>query len=114
AKTSKLAWKISTLRPTLSPSLINQEIIKLPSTLDRSNKPTRSCATTCPRVTSGASIFRWDFPSSQCACTLTASATDGGNCLIHPLQLLFKPGTTLKKHSVNPLSQVHKCFNAHL
>jgi hypothetical protein len=33
----------------------------------------------------------------------------GGN----PLQLLFNLGTTLNKHFVNPLSQVHKCFNAY-
>jgi hypothetical protein len=31
----------------------------------------------------------------------------------HPLQLLFKLGTTLRKQSVNPLSQVHECFNGH-
>src|SRR5215467_846814 len=41
--------------------LVDQEIIELLSTFDRSNKPTRSCATACPSITRWASIFRWDF-----------------------------------------------------
>ena len=31
----------------------------------------------------------------------------------HPLQLLFKLGTTLMKGFINPLSQVHERFNGH-
>ena len=31
----------------------------------------------------------------------------------HPLQLSLKLGTMLKKHFVNPLSQVHERFNGH-
>jgi hypothetical protein len=44
---------------------------------------------------------------------LTASAANHGNCPTQPLQLLSKLGTTLKKHFVNPLSQVHEGFNGH-
>jgi hypothetical protein len=39
----------------------------------------------------------------------TPSAATHGNLL----QLLFKLGTTLKKHFINPLSQVHERFNGH-
>src|SRR5215813_225025 len=31
----------------------------------------------------------------------------------HPLHLLLKLGTTLKKHFFNPLSQVHECSDGH-
>jgi hypothetical protein len=31
----------------------------------------------------------------------------------HALQLLSNLGTTLKNHLVNPLPQIHQCFNAH-
>src|SRR5262249_4272753 len=59
-------------------------------------------------LTRTAPIFRRDFPSFQC--TSPASnypcATQGG-------QLLLKLGTTPVKHFVNPLSQVHQCFDAH-
>jgi hypothetical protein len=40
---------------------------------------------------------------------LAASAANHGN----PLQLLFNLGPTLVKGFVNPLSQVHQCFNGH-
>ena len=61
------------------------------------------------------SIFRRDFPSFQCASTASHNpcATNHGNCPIHPFYLLLYFGTMLKKHFVNPLSQVHKCFNGH-
>jgi hypothetical protein len=44
---------------------------------------------------------------------LTASTANHGNRSTHPLQLLFNVGTMLKKHFVNPLSQVHERFNGH-
>jgi hypothetical protein len=51
--TMMVPWrpKASALRPALSSSLINQEIIDLLSTFDRSNKPTSLCASTCPSLT---------------------------------------------------------------
>jgi hypothetical protein len=56
------------------------------------------------------SILRRDFPSFQCAST---SAANYGNSATKHLQLLFNFGPTLMKHVVNPLSQVHECFNGH-
>jgi hypothetical protein len=58
-----------------------------------------------------APIFRRDFPSFQNASTAYRNppAANHGK----PLQLLFKLGTTLRKQSVNPLSQVHEFFNGH-
>src|SRR5262249_6599977 len=106
----------SALRPALLPSLscrlVDQEILKLPSPFDRGNKPTRSCATTCPGFTRRTTILRWDFPPFQC--TSAASDNSSGHSNDgHPLQLLFKFGPTLKKHFVNPPPQVHQRFNGH-
>jgi hypothetical protein len=97
----------SPLRPSLSPSLLNQKIIDLPSTFHRRNKPTRSCATTCPSFTRGTSIFRRDLPAFQNASSASnnpCSANYGNGP--HPLQLFLKLRTTLNQHFVNPLSQV--------
>jgi hypothetical protein len=41
------------------------------------------------------------------------SAANYGNCPVHLLQLSFNVSTMLKKRFVNPLSQVHECFNGH-
>jgi hypothetical protein len=56
-----------------------------------------------------------NLPSFQCASTASdnPSTADHGKCPVHPLQLLFKLGTMLKKHFVNPLSQVQERFNGH-
>src|SRR5262249_16739968 len=96
----------------VSLSSVVGKIVEFLSTFDGRNKPTRSCATTCPCLTRRATIFWRDFPSLQNASTAYRNppAAHHGN----PLQLLFNVGTTLKKHFVNPLSQVHQCFNAHL
>src|SRR6516164_11588631 len=108
-------WRPSSaFRPALSPPpalrLINQEIIKFLSTFDRRNKPARSCPTACPSLTRTTTIFRWDFPSFQCAFAPNSStcANQGKH-----LQLLFNLGPTLMKGFVNPLLQVHECFNGH-
>jgi len=107
----------SPLRPSFFPSLscqfVDQKIVEFPSTLDRSNKPTRSCTTACPSFARWATIFRRDLPSLQTASATSddnPSATDQG---IHLLQLLLNLSTTLKKHFTNPLSQVHECFDVH-
>jgi hypothetical protein len=47
--------------------LVDQKIVEFLSTFDRSNKPTRSCAPTCPGFAGGTTIFRRDFRSLQCA-----------------------------------------------
>jgi hypothetical protein len=44
---------------------------------------------------------------------LTASPANHDNAPIHPLQLLFKLGTTLEKGFVNLLAQVHESFKGH-
>jgi len=49
------------------------------------------------------------FPSKRFHASNNPSATNYGN----PLQLLLKLRTTLRKHFVNPLPQVHQCFKAH-
>src|SRR5262249_34045996 len=59
----------------------------------------------------GPRYFGGTLSSSQCASP--ASGTNQGTCPIHLLQLLFKLSTMLKKHFVNPLSQVHERFNGH-
>ena len=51
---------------------------------------------------------RRDFPALQ-----NASTSPANHCPTHPLQLLFKLGTTLKKYFVNPLPQVHERFDGH-
>src|SRR5215471_11104776 len=104
----------SAFRPPLSPSLpcrlVDQEIVEFLSTFDRSNKPTRSCATTCPSFARRTPIFRRDFLSLQCASTLSSGH---GNCPVHSLQLLLKLGMTLRKQSLNPFSQIYEFFNGH-
>src|SRR5262245_56777610 len=101
----------STLRPSLSSCcLINQKFIKLISTFDRSNQPTRSCATTCPGFTGGTTISRRNFLALQCASTATSNPCDADYGNIHPCLLLFNVGTTLKKRFLNPFSQVHERF----
>jgi hypothetical protein len=110
------AVRSSTLRPALSPPLlcrlVDQKVVKFLPTFDRSNKPTRSCATTGPRLARWTTIFGWDLPSSQCASTASDNPCHG-NCLTHPLQLLFNLSPTPVKHFVNPLPQVHERFNGH-
>src|SRR5262245_17716384 len=89
----------SPLRPALSPlpCFINQEIIKLLSTFDRSNKPTGSCAPTRPGFTGPTTILRWDFLSFQRASAPSSNpcAFNYVDCPIHPLQVLFNLGTML-------------------
>src|SRR5262249_58721468 len=53
--------------------------------------------------------YRRDFPSLQCAST----ASHNPSSATKHLQLLFNFGPTLIKGLVNPLSQVHECFNGH-
>src|SRR5262245_52854554 len=105
----------SALRPPLFPSLprrlINQEIIDLLSTFNRRNKPTRSCATACPSFTGRTTIFWRDHPSLQNASA--APTANHSNRLTHLLQLRLNLSTTLEKCFINPLSQVHECFNGH-
>src|SRR5262245_2514608 len=82
--------------------LHGQEIFEFLSTFDRSNQPTRSCATTGPSVTRGATIFQRDFPSFQCTPTPSNNPCDaqGG-------QLLLKFSPTFVEGFLNPLPQVH-------
>jgi hypothetical protein len=51
-------------------------------------------------------------PQNASTASNSSAAANNGNGL-HSLQLLFKLGTTLKKHFVTPLSQVHERFNGH-
>src|SRR5262245_5753189 len=44
---------------------INQKIIELLSTIDRSNQPTWFCATTCPSVISLVPVFDWSFATCK-------------------------------------------------
>src|SRR5215471_6904087 len=95
--------------PSLACRLVDQEIVKFPSTLDRSNKPPWLCPTACPSLTRPTAILWRDLPSFQC--TSTASNNPCAANHPHPLQLLLKFGTMLMKGFVNPLSQVHECFD---
>src|SRR5262249_36738189 len=92
--------------------LVDQEIVEFLSTFDRSNKPTRFCASTCPSFARRTPIFRRDFLSFQFAST--ASHNPCAANYRDPLQLLFKFGTMAVKHFVHPLSQVHERFSGHL
>jgi hypothetical protein len=47
------------------------------------------------------------------ALQLDGLSANCGNGAAHPLQLSFHVGPTLMKGFVNPLSQVHECFNGH-
>src|SRR6516162_6618548 len=101
----------STFFPPLPSRLIDQEIFEFLSFFDRSNKPTRFCATTRPCLTFGTPIFRRDFPATQWASLTTASnpclAAKQGN----PLQLFLKLTTTLFQHYLDLLAQLHKPLN---
>src|SRR5262249_41264122 len=82
--TSSCAGKIGLREPgehTSGPNLASRDVEFL-STFDRGNKPTRSCATTCPSFACRTTIFRRDFPSLQSTST---SPANHGNCPIHPL-----------------------------
>jgi hypothetical protein len=62
-------------------------------------------------VAGHASTAVFGRSDAEGARTLTSAANHGNG--LHPLQPLFNLGTTLKKHLVNPLPQIHECFNGH-
>jgi hypothetical protein len=86
-------------------------MIKLLPTFDRGNKPTWSCAASCPRFASGTTIFWRDFFAFQRA--LTSPAASSSFAAKHR-NLFLKHLPAFKQCRFDPLSKVHERLDIHL